>query len=215
MTVLTVASRKGGTGKTTAALAIAAILAGEGFDVGLLDTDPNRGAYAWATAMYEGAQLSPYAEADTDRLIELLPDLSGRHAVLIVDTAGFGNQAAAVAMGAADAVLVPVTPGHGDVAEGQRTVAFVNGLAKMARRPIPVRVLPNRLRRQTTLTRHVLAELEALALPRTASTLSESVGYGEMSYRPGPPREGTAAREMAALVAELRTLEFLPALGAD
>ena len=109
MPVLTIASRKGGTGKSTTSVAIASLLDAEGVDIGLLDTDPNQGAYRWATQKYGGTTLKAYAESDTEKLAELLPTLAARHAVLIVDTAGFGNQAATVAMAGADGVLVPVT----------------------------------------------------------------------------------------------------------
>ncbi len=215
MPVLTIASRKGGTGKSTVSIAIACLLDGEGINVGLLDTDPNQGSYRWATQKYAGGNLRPYAESDTERLADLLPTLAAKHEVLIVDTAGFGNQAATVAMAGADGVLVPVTPGEGDVVEAGRTVGFVEGLAKMARRPIPVRVLPNRLRRNTTLTKHVLAEMDATGLPRLRASLSEAVGYGEMSFSDGLPRGGTSAEEIGALVAELRELRWLPDAKSD
>ncbi len=213
MTVLTLASRKGGTGKSTISIAIAAMLAAEGCDVALVDTDPTEASFRWVTEKYSGGGvLASYAEADTEALAILLPRLSEIHAVLIIDTAGFGNQAATVAMGAADAVLVPVTPGEGDVVEAGRTIGFVEGLARMARRPIPIRVLPNRMRRTTNLTRHVLEELDAMNLPRMASTLSDSVGYGELSFSGGLHSNGTMANEIAALVQELRGKAFLPAL---
>ena len=71
---------------------------------------------------HEGKAIEAHAEADAERLAALLPSLAERHAALVVDTAGFGNQAAAVAIAAADLVLVPVTPGEGDLVGAQRTV---------------------------------------------------------------------------------------------
>jgi hypothetical protein len=47
-------------------------------------------------------------------------------------------------------------------------------------RDIEVRVLANRIRRGTTLSRHLLAQLEALGLHRLETTLSEAVAYGEV-----------------------------------
>lgn len=211
MPVLTIASRKGGCGKTTIATALSAALAAEGIDVGLLDADPNGGAHRWATQTYGGPALAAYAEPDKDRLADLLPQLADKHAVLIADTAGFGNQAATLCMVGADAVLVPVSPGEGDVIEAQRTVSFVQGLGRSARRELPARVIANRLRRTTTLTRHTLAQLAALDLPCLQSGLSESVGFGEIGFSGTLPTSGTAAEEIAALLAELRELGWLPA----
>ena len=210
MPVLTITSRKGGCGKTVLAMALAGTLAEQGIDVALLDADPNGNAHRWATQTREGKPIAAYAEADAEQLAGLLPSLAERHAALIVDTAGFGNQAAAVAIAAADLVLVPVTPGEGDLVEAQRTVSYVNGLSRSTRRTIEVRVVANRIRRGTTLSRHVLAELEALKLPRLQTAMSEAVAYGEISFSGTVPREGTAAEEVAALLAELREAGGLP-----
>jgi chromosome partitioning protein len=183
MPVLTITSRKGGCGKTTLCTALATTLAAEGEDVALLDTDPNGTASRWASTLHEGQPIRAYAEADAERLAELLPALAERHRLLLVDTAGFGNQAATVAAAGADAVLVPATPGEGDVTEAQRTVAFVEGLSRSTRRKIPVRVIANRMRRGTTLSRHLIAELERLGLPQLKTSLSEAVSFGELGVR--------------------------------
>jgi chromosome partitioning protein len=209
--VLTISSRKGGCGKTVLATILAAILSEEGIDVALLDTDPNRTAYRWATET-RSPPITGYAEADAERLADLLPGLAERHGVLIIDTAGFGNQAATVAAAGADMVLVPVTPGEGDLVEAQRTVSYVEGLARSTRRAIPVRVIANRIRRNTTLSRHVLTELETLKLPRLQTALSEAVSFGEISFSGVLPRDGTSASEITSLMTELRKAGWLPTL---
>ena len=71
MPVITVASGKGGVGKTLVSISLAAALSAEGIDVGLLDADPNRGAHRWATETYgQASPLPAYAEADTERLAD-------------------------------------------------------------------------------------------------------------------------------------------------
>ena len=52
--------------------------------------------------------------------------------------------------------------------------------AKTIRRDIQVRVLANRIRRGTTLSRHLLTQIDALDLPRLETVLSEAVAYGEL-----------------------------------
>jgi len=209
--VLTITSRKGGCGKTVLAVILAAAAADQGADVALLDTDPNHAAHRWGTETRR-PPIQTYAEADAERLAELLPALAEKHELLIVDTAGFGNQAATVAAAGADLVLVPVTPGEGDLVEAQRTVAYVEGLSRSTRRAIPVRVLANRIRRTTTLSRHVLSELDTLKLPRLKAVLSDAVAFGEISFSGVLPSEGSPAAEIAALIAELRDAGWLPSL---
>jgi chromosome partitioning protein len=211
MPVITIASGKGGVGKTLTAISLAAAMATEGIDVGLLDADPNRGAHRWATETYgRGSPLPAYAEADTERLARLVPELADRHAVLIADTAGFGNRSTVICIGAADGVLVPASPGEGDIVEAQKMVAFVQSTAKAIRRGIEVRVLANRIRRGTTLSRHLLAQVDALGLPRLKATLSEAVAYGELGFASAIPTGGQAAQEIGALLTELRNLKWLP-----
>jgi len=122
----------------------------------------------------------------------------------VVDTAGFGNRAATVAAAAADLVLVPVAPGEADVIEAGRMIAAVAGLARSTRRPIPAFVVINRVRRNTTLARHIATEIDRLQLPRLAATLSEAVAYGELSFSGALPTHGTPAEEVAGLMDELR-----------
>jgi chromosome partitioning protein len=159
---------------------------------------------------HKGQPIRAYAEADAERLAELLPTLAERHAVLVVDTAGFGNQAAAVAI--AGAVLVPVTPGEADLVEAQRTVAYVHGLSRSTRRPIEVRVVANRIRRGTMLSGHVLTELDTLKLPRLQIIIGEAVAFGEIGFSGAIPKEGVATEEITALLAELRAAGGLPKL---
>jgi len=210
MPVLTITSRKGGVGKTVLAAVVAGSLAEQGIDVALLDSDPNGGAYRWATQTHAGKPIRAYAEADAEKLAELLPTLAAQHDALVVDTAGFGNQAAAVAIAGADLVLVPVTPGEGDLVEAQRTVAFVGGLSRSTRRTIPVRVVANRIRRGTSISRHVLAELDTLELPHLQTVISEAVAYAEVGFTGALPIEGAAAKESADLLAELRAAGGIP-----
>ena len=204
--ILTLTSRKGGCGKSVLAMIITASLAAEGTNVGLVDTDPNGSAYRWATGIHVGPTIHAYVEADADRLADLLPQLIEQHAVVVVDTAGFGNQAATVAAAAADLVLVPVTPGEPDVIEAQRTVGQVTGLARITRRPIPVRVVINRARRKTALFRHIGAELDRMALPRLTTSISDAVAFGEMSFSGSLPATGNPASDVVALREELREL---------
>ena len=209
MSVLTIASSKGGPGKTTVAMLLAGSLAAEGLRVVALDADPTQAFARWAANAYEGAAFESHAEADETRLAHLIDSTAAGADVVIVDTAGFGNRAAAVAMTSADAVLVPALSGEADITEAEKTVRLAEGLARAARRDIPTAVLLNRVRR-TQLARHAAQEILTASLPRLQSSLSDLVAYGELSYSGRIPGTGTAATEIAELLAELRTRGWLP-----
>jgi chromosome partitioning protein len=201
--VLTIASSKGGPGKTTVAMLLAAALAAEGRRVVALDADPTLALSRWARNAYEGPAFEVHAEADETRLAHLIDRAAAAADIVIVDTAGFGNRAAAVAMTSADAILVPTLSGEADITEAEKTVRLAEGLARAARRQIPTAVLLNKVRR-TQLAKHAMQEIAAAGLPRLESTLSDLVAYGELSYSGRLPQAGPALVEVAGLLAELR-----------
>ena len=206
MPVITIASSKGGVGKTVCAQLLAASLAPA---VATIDADPNRTLYDWSTEVYEGEPFLCRAESDAGRLVHLLHELAEAVPLLIVDTAGFGNQAATAAMAAADAILVPTTTSRADVVETRRTVQLAEGLAKAARRSVPVRVLGNRIKR-ALVARHALSELDEAGLPRLSTTLSDVVGYVELTHTGKLPTASPATAEIKALLAELREMGWIP-----
>ncbi len=208
MPVLTVASSKGGPGKSTVCELLAGALAGS-CNLVVLDADPTQAFSRWAADTYEGPAFLTVAETDEARLAHLIAEQAGEVDLVLVDTAGFGNRAATVAMTSADTVLIPALAGEADITEAEKTARLVEGLARAARREIPTRVLFNRVRK-TTLARHADSELERAKLVRLTASLSDLVAYGELSYSGRIPTTGTAGSEVTALIAELRKLKWIP-----
>ena len=208
--ILTVASTKGGAGKTTIVMALAGTLAAEGLRVAVVDADPSRAYASWAENAYEGVAVIVRAEADEARLAEAIDELSPVTDLVLVDTAGFGNRAALLAIAAADAVLVPCTPSRADVEQAAKTLQLVDGAARAARRAIPAKVIPSRIKQATAVSRHAIAELDAAALPRTQAGISDRVAFAEMTFSGRVPTSGEAGQEIGELVAELRLLDWLP-----
>ena len=66
MTIITIASSKGGPGKTTLAELIVGTLVADSVNVAALDADPTGGLSRWASRLYEG-QPSPATTRQTRR----------------------------------------------------------------------------------------------------------------------------------------------------
>lgn len=209
MPVLTIASSKGGPGKTTVAMLIASTLAREGLQIIALDADPTQALSRWAATAYDGAPFLCIAEPDETRLAHLIDHHADKADLVLVDTAGFGNWAAAVAMTSADLIVIPTLSGEPDITEAEKTWKLADGLARAARRQIPALVLLNKVRR-TTLAKHASTEIKAANLPRLDATLSDLVAYGELSYGTRLLPSGPAYAEVAALIAELRAKDYIP-----
>lgn len=209
MSVLTIASSKGGPGKTTLAMLLASTLAADGYSVLLVDADPTEALSRWVKNTYEGTAIQGVAETDETRLAHLIGERADEPDLLLVDTAGFGNRAAAVAMTSSDTILIPALAGEADITEAEKTIRLAEGLARAARRAIPAFIVLNRVRR-TQLARHAAQEVIAANLPRLDATLSDLVAYGELSYSGQLPASGPALAEVKALIGELQAKGHLP-----
>src|SRR6478735_1918768 len=180
--IVVVASSKGGVGKTLVSMVLTSRLATDGLRVAAIDADPNGALADWRANVWDGPSFVVEAEPDAARLAHRIPDLAAATDLLIVDTAGFGNQAAAAAIASADAVIVPMLASRADIAEATRTVQLAQGLARAARRDIPARVLRNKVNARTAVAQHARGEVESAGLPLLATTLSQVVAYTELTH---------------------------------
>ena len=96
----------------------------------MLDADPTQALSRWAANTYEGPAFEVHAEADEVKLAHAIGQAADHADLVLIDTAGFQNRAATVAMTSADAVLVPTLSGEADIAEAERTIKLVAGLAR-------------------------------------------------------------------------------------
>lgn len=110
--LLAVAALKGGVGKTTSAVYLAALAAASGRAVTVIDADPQASASDWIESSGdERLQKVTAVEAPTDRLlIKAIGRIDGDD-VAIVDTPPGNERLLAKAIAAADAVILPTRVG--------------------------------------------------------------------------------------------------------
>lgn len=125
MPVVTVASPKGGAGKSTSVVLLGTELANAGASVTLLDCDPNHSIALWAgrAPLPERISvLSGVSESDIVRTIKQ-QDADGR--VVIVDLEGVASRLVSRAISQADLVLTPMRATTLDATIGVRALALV------------------------------------------------------------------------------------------
>ena len=107
--IITVASGKGGSSKSTIVTLLAATLAAQRYSVAVVDADPNACFANWHK-LYEGARIDCTCEIRHEEIVDHAQEKASVFEVVLIDTAGFGNTTAAFAAGTADLVVIPVMP---------------------------------------------------------------------------------------------------------
>ena len=133
--ILLIGSEKGGCGKTTIAINIAAALSLRGCDVLLVDADRQASASEWASERRINQPDKPkitcvqcFGEIDTNLL-----DLSTRYQHIIIDVTGRDSSELRSSLLVADAVLVPTKPATFDLS----TLLTMTKLIQQSRRINP------------------------------------------------------------------------------
>lgn len=123
--VLTIASLKGGTGKTTSAILLATALVRRGHTVTVIDTDPQGSATEWAQrAADDGNELEFQVTVGNARTIaRSMPTTD----VVIIDCPPGNPQIIDAAIDAADHVIIPVRPSAIEVDRMWETLDLADG----------------------------------------------------------------------------------------
>jgi chromosome partitioning protein len=208
--IITVASGKGGTAKSSLTMVLSATLAATGYRVAVIDADPNACFAQWHR-IYEGAPMDCTAEVRQDEIIDLAQAQAADHDVVLIDTAGFGNTTAAFAAGTADYVLVPVMPDRASTVEAMRMVRQVASFAKASRRDIPVAIVRSRWNPKGLVERAVLSDLEASGAPVLESYFADLSDFGKLTLSGKVPISGKLGIQIGRVVDELIGLGAIPA----
>lgn len=209
--IISIANLKGGTGKSTIALALATTLHDAGHRVLIVDADTQGTCQQWAARASEnGFDGPPVVSMDARALARDLRQVGADYAVTIIDTPARLGPAARAAMVRADVVVLPVSPGAADVWALQETIEIFEE-ARSLRPDLRAVVVFNRANR-TTLARVAREALGELDVPLLEEGLGARVAHGEamlagrgvVQYAP----QSEAAREAQALTAAvLRAME--------
>lgn len=130
MSVVLFGGEKGGTGKTTLATNMAAMLAQTGKDVLLLDTDRQGTSSFWATVR-EDSEIEPRiacVQKFGKGLASQVLDLADRYDEIVIDAGGRDSMELRYALGVCDKAYIPVQPYQFDI----WTIRQMDDLVEMA-----------------------------------------------------------------------------------
>jgi chromosome partitioning protein len=204
--VIGVLNRKGGVGKTTIAINVAATLAVAGVRVLLIDADPQASALSWSS-LRERDPLFAVVGMARPTLHREVPRIAAKFDVVMIDGGPGVSDLGRAAILASDLVLIPVQPSPYDVWAAAETVQQIRD-ARRFRDGLKAAFIINRKIANTAISRQsaiTLAQFEDL--PVLAAALNQRVIYAESAAKglavieAAPDSE--AAREMGNLVQQI------------
>jgi len=208
--IVTIATSKGGGGKTTLTTCLAVGLTTRGFKVAVIDADRNATFSDWHKTNYEGAAFTSLAEIRHVEVIDLAQNQAEVHDVVLVDTAGFENLTAAGAISTADYVLIPCMPDRGSIREAMKTAKQTDSFARAARRTIPYRVVLSQWSPRGLAEQATRDDLAAAEIPTMEQYIPDLAAYRQLTFTGRVPVAGKVGDQIGKIVDELTALGAIP-----
>jgi chromosome partitioning protein len=208
MATISIASAKGGCGKTTLAILLGTELALEGYKVALLDCDVNQ----HATAFGKKADIPGFAvvpSIDEGNVLSELRKADADADVVLTDLPGGSSTLALKALQRTNFCLVPCQVSLPDVRDAIKTLSQIDDAQELARTDIQRSLIWTRLLPgfESRSGRHVRESVEGKDLPVFVTALLERAAFRELHLTGQTPRQtdptGTAAANVSAITQEL------------
>lgn len=199
--IIGVLNQKGGVGKTTLALNLAALYAMGGNRVLFVDADPQGSAMAWSSVR-EAPPLFPVINMAKPSLHKDLPQVAADYDITIIDGAPRVTDLGRAAIAASDMIVIPVQPSPFDVWATDEIVKLIQE-AQQFKENLKAVFAVNRKIVNTAIGRDVADAFAEAPFPVLPTALHQRVLYAESAAQGLTVVEvapnGEAAREIAHL----------------
>jgi chromosome partitioning protein len=201
--IITVATMKGGSGKSTMASCLAVHWHLSGRRATIIDADPQRSIARLASREKALGGVTVVEDA-SENAWKTARNLSSSGPI-IIDTPGFRSLATLACIAAADFLLVPVKASPLDIDRMLDTLKLLIEGEEGERRLF--RCVLTQTTRDSVISKHIRAELIEAGYPVLNNEMTNRVAYAEAGLWGATPslidRNGAAAREIAAIADEI------------
>lgn len=199
-------NQKGGVGKTTLSVSLAASLARDGSRVLLIDADPQGSALDWAAARQTDPLFSVVG-LPRPTVHKEIAQIGQGYDHIVIDGPPRVTDLARSAIMASDVVLIPVQPSPYDIWAAEEVVKLIEE-ARVYKENIKAAFVINRRIANTAIGRDVGEALSAYPLPALKASVTQRVVFAEAAAQGLAvheiEKEGPAAAEIEAVTAELK-----------
>lgn len=219
MPCLVVTSAKGGVGKTTASLILGTEFAHAGYEVKVIDCDPNRSATRYFRACNENEnrpeRLELVEEQDKSTIVKTIRDLDRDGTIVIVDLPGASSQLMSRAISMADLVITPTKPQKVNSEIGYETTELIREEEEVLGRKVHHSFVLNETSYVASKeAKGVEQGLVAQGIDLIKPDLTKRVPYSWLftfggDLRTMPPHSGTEKAQMQAALFRDAVLERL------
>ena len=192
--IIALTNSKGGVGKSTLAVHLAAWWQEQGAKVALVDADAQGSSSVW---LHEASPEMPVLRLQTpDDILDGVPKLQTQFDHLVIDGPGGLTEVTRAILLVADLALLPCGPSALDLRAVNEAIRVVKQAQNIRHGPPQAVLVPNKLQVQYRLSRELLGMLNTLDIPATAGlrlrqAYADAVGQGTVVWRLG--RRGVMA----------------------
>lgn len=198
-------NQKGGVGKTTLGVNLAASLARSGARVLLIDADPQGSALDWAAAR-EGEPLFSVVGLPRPTVHKEIAQIGHGYDHIVIDGPPRVTDLARSAIMASDVVLIPVQPSPYDIWAADEVVKLIEE-ARIYKQHLKAAFVVNRKIANTAIGRDAGEALATYPVPVLRASVTQRVIFAEAAARGLAVHEidpaGPAAVEIDAVMADL------------
>lgn len=177
MKVISILNQKGGVGKTTLSINLAAALKSAGHSVLLVDADPQGSSMDWAAAR-EDELLFSVVGCAKPTIHKTVADIGAGKDFVIIDGAPRVTDLARSCIMASDLVLIPVQPSPYDIWASQEIVDLIKE-AGVFKPELQAAFVINRKIPNTAIGRDIKDALTEFDLPVLETTIGQRVIFAE------------------------------------